>query len=156
MTFLKAVLQHCTGASELQINKDNSNKETSDSAFLEHMKGLQSMTATLHASDQQAGQQDCDFPAAYRLCSTERIQHAFILSYVLDVTDMAWQTTQNRALGMAGKCPLSQHVSFPSSHIIFHQSQLKTDSSKSRQNSPQKRENKDLTEWLSCATNYKL
>lgn len=51
MTFLKAVLQHCTGASELQINKDNSNKETSDSAFLEHMKGLQSMTATLHASD---------------------------------------------------------------------------------------------------------
>lgn len=126
--FLKEILQHCTGATALQINKDNSNKGTWDSVFLEHMKRLQNMPVKCMKRGRQAGWCDYNFPTEYtaasRLCSKEEIQLAFLLVHILSITAVAWQTTEHGAGGGWGEVSSVTAYFFPK--FMYHLSSITT------------------------------
>lgn len=96
---------------------------------------------------------DCNFltgyTAAFRLCSRKAIWLSFLLVHILGITAVAWQRVGG------GKCPVSQHISSPSSCITIHQSQLKTYSSKTDKIAPRK-EKKFAGNGFPISANCKL
>jgi len=89
--------------------------------FLEHIKRLQNALAILHAFDWQVGWCDhsfsTEYTAAFRLCSTEEIQLAFLLVHDLGITAAAWHTMQHRAAGRAGGSLLCHSTFLTQVHV---------------------------------------
>lgn len=124
------------------------------------MKRLQNTPATLHAFDWQAGWCDYNFPteytAAFRLCSREEIQLAFLFVCILGITAVAWQTTQHRATGGWKGSVLCHSIFLSQVHVSpFINQNSRPIHQKTRQNSPYKRE-KVWRERLFHTANYKL